>query len=231
MGIDGRGQIIIVGEVMNITADQVKTLREKTGAGIVDCKTALSQSSGDMDKAVDYLRKKGLASAEKKAGRVTAEGTVASYIHAGGKIGVLVEINCETDFVAKTDEFQALVRDVAMHVAAASPQFVRREEVTKDVLDKEREIFRAQAKELKKPDNVIEKIVDGKIEKYYADICLMEQPFVRDPDKSVQEMIKGAVAKLGENITIRRFARYQLGEGIEKKRENLADAVAKELNS
>jgi len=216
---------------MSGIADQVKTLRDKTGAGIVDCRTALNETGGDIEKAVDYLRKKGLATAQKKSGRTTAEGTVLSYIHAGGKIGVLIEVNCETDFVARTDEFQSLVRDLAMHVAATSPQFVRREDVTKDILDKEREIFRAQAKELKKPDAVIEKIVDGKIDKFYADICLLEQPFVKDPEKMVKQIVTEAIAKIGENISVRRFARFQLGEGIEKKSENLEEAVAKTLNS
>jgi elongation factor Ts len=216
---------------MNVSADLVKTLREKTGAGIVDCKNALTETSGDIDKAVEYLRKKGLATAAKKAGRVTAEGLIHSYIHAGGKIGVMLEMNCETDFVAKTDEFKNLVRDVAMHVAASSPLVVRREELSKDLLEKEREVFRAQARELKKPEAVIEKIVDGKVEKFYADVCLLEQPFVRDPEKTVQDVVKEAVARLGENISIRRFVRFQLGEGIERKSENLEEAVAKTLAS
>ena len=216
---------------MNISADLVKTLRDKTGAGIIDCKTALSQSGGDIEKAIDYLRKKGLATAAKKSGRVAAEGTVNSYIHAGGKIGVLIEVNCETDFVGRTEEFQSLVRDLAMHVAATSPQFVRREEVPKEVMEKERDIYRAQAREMKKPENMLEKIVDGKMEKFYAEACLLEQPFVRDPEKKVQTVLQEAIAKIGENITVRRFARFQLGEGIEKKSESLEEAVRKTLSS
>jgi elongation factor Ts len=216
---------------MNISAELVKTLRDKTGAGIIDCKTALSQTGGDIEKAIDYLRKKGLATASKKAGRIAAEGTVTSYIHAGGKIGVLIEVNCETDFVGRTDEFQSLVRDIAMHVAATSPQFVKREEVPKQIVEREREIYRAQAREMKKPENMLEKIADGKMEKFYAEACLLEQPFVRDPEKTIETVVKEAIAKIGENITVRRFARFQLGEGIEKKSESLEEAVSKTLNS
>lgn len=211
---------------MKVTAQMVKELRERTGAPMLQCKKALQETEGSVDDAVELLRKKGIAAAEKKAGRVAAEGAVGSYIHAGGKIGVLVEVNCETDFVARTDDFQALVRDVAMHVAAANPRFVRREEVTQDVLDREREIYAEQMRAEGKPDKIIPKIVDGKIEKYYSEAVLLEQPFVKDPDKTVQEMITEKVAKIGENIQVRRFSRYELGEGIEKKEDDFAEEVA-----
>ncbi|HLG20106.1 MAG TPA: translation elongation factor Ts [Bdellovibrionota bacterium] len=216
---------------MTVTADMVKTLREKTGAGVLDCRKALAEVSGDLDKAVDYLRKKGLASAAKKSGRVTAEGMVTSYIHAGGKIGVLIEVNCETDFVAKTELFQNFVHDMAMHVAAANPTYVRREEVPPAVIEAERQIYKSQAQETKKPEAVIEKIVSGKVDKYFADVCMLEQPFIKDPNRTVQTVLQELIAKLGENLSIRRFTRFQLGEGIEKRNENLAEAVAKELHS
>ncbi|HKI01623.1 MAG TPA: translation elongation factor Ts [Thermoanaerobaculia bacterium] len=209
-----------------ITAQMVKELRERTGAGMMDCKNALNETKGDMESAVDSLRKKGLAAAAKKAGRITAEGAVASYIHAGGKIGVLVEINCETDFVARTDQFQELVRDIAMHIAAAEPRVVRREEVTSDLLDRERAIFRDQALASGKPDNVVEKIVAGKIEKYYSEFVLLEQPFVKNPDQTVAQLIAEKVGKIGENIQVRRFARFKLGEGIEKRQDDFAAEVA-----
>lgn len=211
---------------MKITAQMVKELRERTGAPMLQCKKALEETSGDIDQAVDVLRKKGIAAAEKKSGRVAAEGAVGSYIHAGGKIGVLVEVNCETDFVARTDDFQALVRDIGMHIAAANPRFVRREEVTDDVLDREREIFSEQMRAEGKPEKIIPKIVEGKIEKYYSEAVLLEQPFVKDPDKTLQQMITEKVAKIGENIQVRRFERYELGEGIEKKQEDFAAEVA-----
>ena len=201
---------------MEIRAESVKELRDKTGAGFMDCKKALAEASGDFDAAVKWLREKGLAAAARKAGRVASEGLVDTYIHAGGRIGVLVEVNCETDFVAKTPEFKGLVKDLAMQVAAASPalaRFVRREEVPAEVIDQEREIYRAQAKSSGKPDKVIEKIVDGKVDKFLSDICLLEQPFIRDPEKSVKDVVTDAIAKLGENILVRRFARFQLGEG------------------
>jgi len=200
---------------MEIRAESVKELRDKTGAGFMDCKKALSEASGDLDAAVKWLREKGLAAAAKKAGRVAGEGLIDTYIHAGGRIGVLIEVNCETDFVAKTPEFKGLVKDVAMQVAAASPalaRYVQREEVPAAVIDAEREIYRAQALASGKPEKVIEKIVDGKIDKFLADICLLEQPFIRDPEKSVKDIVTDAVAKLGENIVVRRFARFQLGE-------------------
>jgi len=208
-----------------ITAQMVKELRERTGAGMMDCKSALTETQGDLDAAVDALRKKGLAAAAKKAGRVTAEGAVGSYIHAGGKIGVLVEVNCETDFVARTDQFQELVRDIAMHIAATDPRFVRREEVTADALEHERTIFREQALASGKPEKVVERIVEGKMEKYYSEFVLLEQPFVKDPDKTVAQLIAEKVGKIGENIQVRRFVRFKLGEGIEKRKDDFAAEV------
>jgi len=210
---------------MQVTAQMVKELRERTGAGMMDCKGALTESGGDMEKAIDLLRTKGLAAAAKKAGRVAAEGVVASYIHAGGKIGVLIEVNCETDFVAKTEEFQQLVRDIAMHVAASEPRFVRREEVTEELLERERAIFREQALASGKPANVVEKIVEGKMDKFYSENCLLEQAFVKNPDQTVGELVTEAVAKIGENIQVRRFVRFKLGEGIEKKSTDFAAEV------
>jgi elongation factor Ts len=214
---------------MAITATLVKELREITGAGMMDCKAALAETNGDLEKAIDYLRTKGMASAAKKSGRVAAEGVVGSYIHAGGKIGVLVEINCETDFVARTDDFQEFVRDVAMHIAAADPRFVSRDEVTADVLEREKVIFREQAAQTGKPANVIDKIVEGKIDKFYGEVCLLEQAFVKDPDQTITQLLTDKVAKIGENIKIRRFARFKLGEGIEKKTTDLAAEVAATL--
>ncbi len=210
-----------------ISASAVKELREKTGAGMMDCKKALSESGGDFNKAEELLRKRGLAAAAKKAGRIAAEGAVASYIHMGGKIGVLVEVNCETDFVARTEGFQTLVKDLAMQIAAAAPLYVRREEVPPAVVEKEMEIARAQASEQKKPPAIVEKMAAGKVEKYFKEFVLLEQPFVRDDKKSVQDVLNEAVAKMGENIQVRRFSRFVLGEGLEKKQENLADEVAK----
>ncbi|MCG8454933.1 MAG: translation elongation factor Ts [Holophagales bacterium] len=214
---------------MQITAAMVKELRERTSAGMMDCKKALQETGGDIDKAVEHLRKKGIASAEKKAGRVAAEGAVGSYIHGNGSIGVLVEVNCETDFVARTDDFQNLVKDVAMHIAAADPRFVRREEVTPEVLDKEREIYAEQMRQEGKPEKIIPNIVKGKIEKYYSEAVLLEQPFVKNPDQTVGEMITERVAKIGENIQVRRFTRYRLGEGIEKREDNFAAEVAAQV--
>jgi elongation factor Ts len=201
---------------MEITPAAVKELREKTGAGMMDCKKALGETGGDLDKAVDYLRQKGLAAAAKKAGRMAADGAVAAYVHPGGKIGVLVEINCETDFVARTAEFQSLLKDIAMQVAAANPRYVRREDVPAGELEREKSIYRQQALETRKPANVVDKIVDGKMERYYSEICLMEQSFIKDPDKKVSDVMNDAVARLGENIQVRRFARYHLGEGAAK---------------
>lgn len=192
----------------------------------MDCKKALAETGGDQEKAIDYLRKKGLAAASKKAGRVASEGVVGSYIHAGGKIGVLVEVNCETDFVAKNEAFQVFVKDVAMHIAAAAPQFVRREEVPGDLLEREKEIYRAKAKETGKPDNIIEKIVEGQVGKFYGDICLLEQAFVKDPDKTIQTYLNETIASIGENMSIRRFSRFVLGEGLAKKESDFAAEVA-----
>jgi elongation factor Ts len=195
-----------------VSAAQVRTLREQTGAGMMDCKRALSESGGDLEKAVVYLREKGLAAAAKRSARVASEGVVASYIHAGGKIGVLIEVNCETDFVARTPEFQVLAKDLAMQVAAASPRWVRREEIAADTIEAERKIYRAQASGSGKPAAVIEKIVDGKLVKFFADTCLLEQPFIKDPQQTVGQLVTDAIAKIGENVVVRRFARFQLGE-------------------
>ncbi len=211
---------------MSVTPQMVKELRERTGAGMMDCKNALLETKGDMEGAIDFLRKKGLASAAKKAGRVAAEGAVGSYIHSGGKIGVLVEINSETDFVARTDEFQELLKDVAMHIAAAAPQYVRREEVTEEILARERAVQREKTLAEGKPEKVVDKIVEGRMEKFYAETVLLEQPFVKDPDKTVGDLINEKVAKIGENIQVRRFARYKLGEGIEKRSTDFAAEVA-----
>lgn len=208
-----------------ITAALVKELRERTGAGMMDCKKALAATEGDMDKAIDFLREKGLAAAAKKAGRIAAEGLVESYIHGGGRIGVLVEVNCETDFVAKTDAFKALVKDIAMHIAAANPSYLRREEVPSAELEHEKMVLSEQARNEGKPEKIIEKMVTGRIEKYYKEVCLLEQPFVKDPDKTINDLITESIAKIGENISIRRFTRYQLGEGIEKKQEDFAAEV------
>ena len=201
---------------MDISATMVRDLREKTGAGMMDCKKALTESGGNFEKAVDYLRQKGLATAAKRAGRVASEGRIGSYIHAGGKIGVMVEVNCETDFVAKTDDFQNFGKDLAMQIAASNPLFVRREEVPPEALEKEREIYRIQAREAGKPEKVIDKIVDGKLEKYYGEVCLLEQVFVKDTDLKIQDLLNGLIGKLGEKIEIRRFARFQVGEGMAK---------------
>ena len=190
----------------------VRELRDRTGAGMMDCKKALSEVGGDVEKALVFLREKGLAAAAKRASRAAAEGAVGSYIHAGGKIGVLVEVNCETDFVARTDDFQGLVRELAMQVAAASPRYLRREEVPADVIEQERAIFKTQAAESGKPEQVIEKIVNGKIEKFFGEICLLEQAYLKEPDRKVGDLVTDAVAKMGENLVVRRFSRFQLGE-------------------
>ncbi len=197
---------------MNITPELVKTLRDKTQAGIMDCKEALKKADGDMDKAVEHLRKKGLATAQKRAGRATSQGQVGSYIHAGGKMGVMVEVNCETDFVGRTDQFGEFVHNIAMHIAAANPVCVRREEVPSELVEKEKEIYRAQAKETGKPDKVIEKIVEGKLDKFFKDSCLLEQAYVKNPDITITDYLNDTVAKTGESITIRRFTRFLLGE-------------------
>ncbi len=210
-----------------ISAKKVMELREMTGVGMMDCKKALMETNGDMDKAVDFLREKGLASAAKKEGRIAAEGVVDSYIHMGGKIGVLVEVNCETDFVARTDAFKALVHDIAMQIAAAKPIYVTKDEVPTAELDKEREILRAQAKNepKPKPDNIIDKMVEGRIEKYYKEVCLMEQTFVKDSDKTISTLIKEQIATIGEKISVRRFVRFEMGEGLQKRQDNFAEEV------
>jgi elongation factor Ts len=195
-----------------ITSELVKVLRDKTLAGMMDCKEALQAADGDMEKAVEYLRKKGLATAQKRSGRATSQGQIGSYIHGGGKIGVMVEVNCETDFVGRTEQFGELVHNIAMHIAAANPVCVRREEMPAHLLEKEKEIYRAQAVETGKPEKVIEKIVEGKIEKYFKESCLMEQAYVKNPDISITDLLNDKVAQIGENITVRRFTRYQLGE-------------------
>lgn len=209
----------------NVTAAMVKALREQTGAGMMDCKKALSACDGDKEKAVDFLREKGLASAAKKAGRVAAEGVVTSYIHGNGRIGVLVEVNCETDFVAGTDDFKEFARDIAMQIAAANPKCVRREEVDAADLEHERTVLREQALAEGKPEKIVEKMVEGRIEKYYKEICLLDQPYIKDPDQSISDLITAKIAKIGENISVRRFVRYQLGEGIEKKNDDFAAEV------
>lgn len=199
---------------MEVSASTVKELREKTGAGFMDCKKALAETDGDLEKAVDYLRQKGIAAAAKKASRVAADGAVGAYVHPGGKIGVLLEINCETDFVARNADFQALLKDVAMQIAAANPRFVRREEVSPAEFDREREIYRQQALDSGKPEKIVDKIVEGKMERFYSEVCLLEQSFIKDPDRKVSDIINDAIARLGENIQVRRFARYHLGEGV-----------------
>ena len=211
-----------------ITAEMVKELREKTGAGMMDCKKALTESEGDFAKAEEWLRKKGITGAAKKAGRTAAEGLIGSYVH-NGKIGALGEVNCETDFVARNEDFQALVRDLALHIAAANPTYARREEVPPGVLDSEKEIERTKLREQKKPEAMIDKILSGKMEKYFETVCLVDQPFVKDDKKKVHEVVTEAIAKIGENITIRRFSRFQVGEGLEKKKEDLAAEVAKTI--
>jgi len=212
---------------MEVTATQIKDLRERTGAGMADCKKALTEVAGDMEKAIDYLRTKGLAKAAKKAGREATEGAVVSYIHGGGRIGVLVEVNCETDFVARNEDFQAFTRDVAMQIAAMNPQFVRKEELDDGLVAREREVLLAKAKESGKPDAVIQKMVDGQISKWAKEICLLDQGFVKNPDKTIEQLQQELIAKIGENIKIRRFARFELGEGLEKKKDDFAAEVAK----
>jgi elongation factor Ts len=209
-----------------ISAKMVSELRNKTGAGMMDCKKALAESAGDLGQAEDYLRKKGLSAASKKAGRIASEGVVGSYIHGGGKIGVLVEVNCETDFVARNEDFKNFVRDVAMHVAATNPTYVTREEVPAAEVVKEKEILTEQARMSGKPEAVIEKMVEGRIGKFFAEVCLMEQPFVREPEKTVDQMVNELTTKIGEKISIRRFARFQMGEGLAKKSEDFAAEVA-----
>jgi elongation factor Ts len=202
--------------VATITASMVSELRAKTGAGMMDCKEALAAVDGDFEKAIDFLRKKGLSAATKRSSKAAKDGTVASYIHMGGRIGVMVEINCETDFVAKTDDFQTMARDIAMHVAASNPLCVRPEEIAEDILEREKEIYRSQLREEKKPEKIWDKIIEGKLKKYYEDVCLTEQKFVKNQDITIGTLISNMIAKTGENIVIRRFARFQLGEEIKK---------------
>ena len=209
------------------TAKDVMALREMSGAGMMDCKRALVETDGDMDKAMEYLREKSLAATAKKASRIAAEGIVDSYIHMGGKIGVLLEVNCETDFVAKTDDFKQLVHDIAMHIAASNPTYITKEEVDQAEIEHEKKILREQAmnEPKPKPAAIIEKMVEGRIEKYYTEVCLLEQPFVKDPDKTVGEMVSAAIAKIGEKISVRRFVRYEMGEGLTKRQDNFAEEV------
>ncbi|MGE5590556.1 MAG: translation elongation factor Ts [Bacillota bacterium] len=209
-----------------ISAALVKELREKTGAGMMDCKKALAQANGDMEKAVDLLREKGLAAAAKKAGRVASEGIVDSYIHGGGRVGVLVEVNCETDFVARNEDFRAFVHDVALQIAALKPQYVSKEEVPADVLEHEREILKAQATAEGKPAHIVDKMVEGRLEKFYKEVCLLEQPFVKDQDTTLGRILNELVAKIGEKISVRRFVRYEMGEGLEKRSDDFAAEVA-----
>lgn len=212
-----------------ITAEMVKQLRERTGAGMMDCKKALTETDGNVDKAIDFLREKGLAAAAKKAGRIAAEGLVESYIHGNGRIGVLVEVNIETDFAAANEKFKAFVKDIAMQIAAAKPEYVSREEVPGGTLEKEMEILRAQARNEGKPEKIIEKMVEGRIEKYYKEICLLDQPWIKDPDKTIKQLVTEQIAAIGENINIRRFVRFERGEGLAKKEENFAEEVMKQI--
>lgn len=215
---------------MAITAAMVKELREKTGAGMMDCKKALNETNGNMEKAVEYLREKGIANADKKAGRIAAEGVVESYIHGGGRIGVLVEVNCETDFVAKTDEFKSFVKDVAMQIAAMNPKYVRRDEVPAEEVERERQILRQQALQEGKPEAIVDKMVEGRLTKHFKDICLLDQVFVKDGEKTIEQMVKEQIARIGENISIRRFVRYELGEGLEKRQDNFVEEVMSQVN-
>ena len=213
-----------------ISASDVKQLRDKTGAGMMDCKKVLVEADGDMEKAIVLLREKGLASAAKKAGRIAAEGVVESYIHMGGKIGVLVEVNCETDFVAKTDTFISLVKDIAMQIAASKPLFLSSDEVPAEQIEKEKEILRAQALNEGKPEKIVDKMVEGRIKKYFKEVCLLEQPFVKDPDKTISQLVTEKIAEIGEKISIRRFTRYEMGEGLEKRADDFVEEVMKQTS-
>jgi len=215
---------------MQITGELVKELREKTGAGMMDCKKALAATDGNIEKAIEFLREKGLASAAKKSGRIAAEGVVASYIHMGGKIGVLVEVNCETDFVAKNELFQNFVKDITLHIAAMNPLYLSEQDVPQDVIDKEKAIYKAQAMNEGKPEHIAEKMVEGRLKKYFKEVCLLDQAFVKDQDKSVAQAVNEAIASIGENIKIRRFVRYQMGEGLEKRNDDFAAEVANQMN-
>jgi elongation factor Ts len=221
--------LIIKKNAMSITAKDIAALREKTGAGMLICKAALEEANGDIEKAVDVLRKKGAAKAAKRAGKIAAEGTVASYIHGNGKIGVLLELNSETDFVAKNDIFQALVSDLGMHIAAVAPQFVSRDEVPEEVVAREKAVHADQLKAEGKPEEMIEKILEGKMNKFYAEICLLEQKYIKDEDKTIEQLLVEKTAEIGEKLTLRRFARFVLGEGIEKSTKNFAEEVEEQL--
>jgi elongation factor Ts len=201
---------------MDISADTVKKLREKTGVGLMDCKEALKQSNGDMEKAIDFLREKGLAKLQKRMGKVASEGSIASYIHTGGKIGTMVEVNCETDFVANTKEFQEFVKDIAMQITASNPLYVKREDVPQNVIEKEKEIYKKQALESGKPEKILDKIAEGKLEKFYQEVCLIEQSYIKNPDITTKELLEELIVKMGEKILINRFVRFQLGETIEE---------------
>ncbi len=214
---------------MEFTAKDVMALRERTGAGMMDCKKALVECNGDAEKAIEYLREHGIAKAAKKQGRIAAEGIVDSYIHMGGKVGVLLEVNCESDFVARGDEFKGLVHDIALHIAAANPQYLTKEEVPAGVIENEKKILLAQALEEGKPQNIAEKMVEGRIKSYYEDNCLLNQKFVKDPSKTIEQLVVEATAKIGEKIAVRRFVRFEMGEGLQKKSENLADEVAAQV--
>lgn len=214
---------------MSFTAQDVAKLRAQTGVGMMECKKALTDANGDFEQAITLLRERGLKAVDKKQGRIASEGLVASYIHMGGRIGVLVEVNCETDFVAKSDDFQVLVKDIAMQIAAANPKYVREEEVDPAELEKEKEILRVQALNEGKPAQIVDKMVEGRVKKYYEDVCLMNQPFVKDQSKTIKDVITEATLKIGEKISIRRFVRYELGEGLAKRNDNLAEEVAKQM--
>jgi len=215
---------------MSVSAQLVKELREKTGAGMLDCKNALVEANGDIEKAIVILREKGLLKAAKKSGRIAAEGLVESYIHGGGRIGVLIEVNSETDFVAKNEEFKEFVKNMAMQVAASSPKYISKEDVPAEEVEKEREILMHQVMNEGKPEHIAAKIVEGRLEKFYEEVCLLEQPYIREPKIKVKDLLNEKIAKIGENIKIRRFVRYEVGEGIEKKEENFAEEVAKQIN-
>lgn len=212
-----------------ITAELVKQLRDRTGAGMMECKKALTETNGDMEKAIEYLRERGLAAAAKKAGRIAAEGIVDSYIHGNGRIGVLIEVNIETDFAAKNEEFKSFVKDVAMQIAASKPEYIKREEVSPEVIEKEKEILRAQALLEGKPEKVVEKMVEGRIEKYFKEVCLLEQPYIKNPDITILQLLNEKISTIGENINIRRFVRFERGEGLSKKEENFAEEVMKQI--
>ena len=221
---------LILGGEKVINASMVKELREITGAGMMDCKKTLVETNGDMEKAIKLLKEKGLAAAAKRAGRIASEGIVESYIHGGGRIGVLIEINSETDFVAKNESFRLFVKDMAMQVAASKPLYVSREFVDKNLIEEQKEIYKAQALNEGKPEKIIDKMVEGRIEKFFKEICLLEQPFIRDTDKTVNDILMDLIARMGENISIRRFARYEMGEGLEKKQDNFVEEVMSQMN-